>query len=178
MTTSLRTRLDTATNIALIGVALLIGAVLVKKHFLSDPPERSAGRRDFIAPGATLPLPGIEWKTHPRSLVLAMSTKCHYCGEGAPFYRQLAASAGQQGIRLMAVFPQPVEEGRKYLKSLDVPIGQVGQVDFRALKIRGTPALLLVNKDGVVENVWPGKLSPERQSQVMAALGSPAHSAL
>ena len=46
----------------------------------------------------------------------------------------------------------------------------VRQVPLNTLGVRGTPTLLLVNDAGVVTDVWVGKLEPDQQTQVLAAL--------
>jgi hypothetical protein len=40
------------------------------------------------------------------------------------------------------------------------------------LGVPGTPSLLLVNQAGTVEDTWIGKLSPERETEVLNRLQS------
>jgi hypothetical protein len=178
----MKPRLDTITNLTFIALAVLIGAVVVKKNFLSQsapaPPPATPGQRIFIAPGARLDVAGVDWKRNRQTLVLALSQGCHHCSAGAPFYRQLAAAAAERGLPMLALVPHAVEQGRKYLSDLQVPINDVRQVDLPALKIPGTPAVLLMDGEGKVEKIWPGKLSPDREAQVLAALSPAAQSTL
>jgi hypothetical protein len=52
-----------------------------------------------------------------------------------------------------------------------VHVDDVKQVPLNTLGVRGTPTLLLVNDAGVVTDVWTGKLQPDQEAQVLAALG-------
>lgn len=72
--------------------------------------------------------------------------------------------------RLLAVLPQSVEAGRKYLSDLGIAVDEVRQATPASLWVRGTPTLLLVNKDGVITSSWRGKLPPEKELEVMARL--------
>jgi hypothetical protein len=46
----------------------------------------------------------------------------------------------------------------------------VRQAGLGDLKVHGTPVLLLVGYNGVVDRVWIGKLKPERESEVLQSL--------
>ncbi|HEX8686998.1 MAG TPA: hypothetical protein VF654_10865, partial [Pyrinomonadaceae bacterium] len=59
-----------------------------------------------------------------------------------------------------------------YLRELNVPVGEVRQAAFKDLGVRGTPTLLLVNGEGVVTGSWFGKLSPEKEEEVLGRLKS------
>ena len=103
--------------------------------------------------------------------MLALSTGCHFCTESASFYKELVQKRAKQGnIRLIAVLPQPVDAGRKYLSDLGIAVDDVRQLAPNSLGVHGTPTLLLVNKDGVVTDSWRGKLSPDKELEVMARL--------
>jgi hypothetical protein len=58
----------------------------------------------------------------------------------------------------------------KYLADLGIAVDDVRQARLTSLGIRGTPTLLLVNKDGVVRSSWVGRLRPEKELEVMARL--------
>jgi peroxiredoxin len=160
--------LDTVGSVIVIGVALLVGAAMVKKYFFA--PDQPTISGEVISPGTHVPLAGVTWGAQ-RSVVLALSTRCHYCSENASFYRRLAESAAARGIQLVAVFPETVAESRKYLDDLGVPISRVEQAHEVLQLVRGTPTLLLVDREGNVERSWRGKLQAAREAEVLAALG-------
>ena len=156
-------KLDIATNIALVIVAVIASAVLVRNYLLS----RAGRDMPQIAVGEKLSLTGVDWQSNGTTLVLALAPGCDSCSESAPFYRRLTAELATQRVHLTAVLPASVEESREYLRSLKVEIADVRQGSFEALKIRGTPTLILVDQQGVVLNVWLGRLPPEKEQQVI-----------
>ena len=101
------------------------------------------------------------------TLVLALAPGCDSCSESAPFYRRLSADLATQRVHMTAVLPGSVEEGREYLRNLNVEIGDVRQGSFELLKIRGTPTLILIDEQGVVRNVWLGRFPTDKERQVI-----------
>jgi hypothetical protein len=121
--------------------------------------------------GKSISLPDTDWKRGDQTLVLVLSTGCHFCTESASFYKELVQKRAKQGnTRLVAVLPQPVDASRKYLSDLGIAVDDVRQLPPNSLGVRGTPTLLLVNKDGVVTDSWRGKLSPDKELEVMTRL--------
>lgn len=162
-------KLEILTNVAIIVVAILGGAALVKNQLLapSAPAQPPA-----IAVGEKIALPGVDWQANRRTVVLVLQRGCHFCAESAPFYQRLMAQVPAQGVHVLAVLPSSITEGQEYLRSLDVPIAEIKQGSFLDLKVRGTPTLILVDVSGTVRKVWFGKLPPEREAEVLAALAS------
>jgi hypothetical protein len=117
-------KIEIASHIAIIIVAILIGIVLVKNYLLPDSkPKSNASNNTAIASntgevgivGKAISLPDTNWEKNGQTLVLALSTGCHFCTESAPFYKELVQKRAKQGnIRLVAVLPQPIDDGRKY----------------------------------------------------------------
>jgi hypothetical protein len=70
----------------------------------------------------------------------------------------------------VAVLPQDVSEGRKYLNELGVPINEVRQSTLESLGVGGTPTLILVDNKGAVTDSWVGKLPPDKESEVLGHL--------
>jgi len=166
MTGTLTRKLELAANVAIITVAVVLCAVLVKTYLLAPTPQ--APQQSLV--GARVPVPEVDWRGNGRTLLLVLQKGCRFCAESAPFYQRLAGEAGQ--VRLVAVLPQQVEESREYLRELNVPVGEVRQAPFKDLGIRGTPTLLLVNGEGVVTGSWFGKLSPDKEEEVLSRLKS------
>lgn len=159
-------KIEAAANVAIIVVALLLGGVLVKRFLL---PGAEPARADPRVPAGTkATLPGVDWAKNGRTLVLVLSRDCRFCTESAPFYRRLAGEAGgRSDIRLVAVFPQTVEEGREYLDGLGVNVHEVMQAAPSSTGAGGTPTLILVDGGGVVRNSWVGKLAAPEESDVL-----------
>jgi len=169
---SLSGKIETTANVATIVVAVLLSAVLIKLYVLPSRAESKVpvASAPEVVRGKNLDgrLLGVDWTKNHRTLVLAISTTCHYCNESVPFFRTLG-TAGKD-VKMLAVLPQPVTEARQYLSNAGVRVDDVRQVPLNTLGVRGTPTLLLVNDAGVVTDVWVGKLEPDQQTQVLAAL--------
>ena len=176
-----------AANLAIIFLAVTLGAVLIKTYVAAPKPAltnsqpyqvtnqptsafpRPALPPDTqIQPGAKLEVPGIDWTKNGRTLVMAVSDKCHYCTESAPFYQQLAKS--HQNVRLIALLPQPPDQGRQYMDHLQVSVDEVRQAPLTTLGIRGTPTLILLDSGGAIVKAWRGKLTADKESEVLASL--------
>lgn len=164
-------RVELAANLAIIITALLLCTVLVKKYLFS--PATSVA--DKVAPakrpsqvGEKLSIQGVDWEKNGQTLILALSTTCHYCSESAPFYQQLVQKRG--GVRVVAVVPQNVDAGQQYLQKLGVHVDEVKQLTLESIRVQGTPTLLLVDGNGVVTNEWVGKLPAQREAEVIRRL--------
>lgn len=164
-------RVELLTNIAIIVVAVLVSAVLIRSYLLSGGERQSS---DYsVAEGKTLvgsklSLPGIDWAKNSRTLVFALSSSCRYCTESAPLYRQLTQARGETGAsRLVAVLPESVNDGQNYIQSLGFSVDEVKQMPLGSMGVKGTPTLIMVNARGVVTNTWEGKLLPPEEKEVL-----------
>ena len=163
---NLTKRIELLANVAIIVVALLLGAVLVKRYLLPQAPSPQAQAR--IQPGTKLSVPGVEWGKNERTLLLVLSTTCHYCTESSPFYQRLAQEKAKKGgVGLVAVLPQSVDESRKYLNGLGVAVDDVRQAGLDTVQVRGTPTLIVADRTGAVVESWVGKLPAEAEAEVL-----------
>ncbi|MFN2597666.1 MAG: peroxiredoxin family protein [Pyrinomonadaceae bacterium] len=113
-------------------------------------------------------IPGVDWAGSGQTLVLAVSDSCHFCSESADFYRRLAQEKAWPGsVRLIAVLPQEVDRGREYLDKLGVSVDQVEQAQLSSIGVRGTPTLLLIDSTGSLKTSWVGKLTPDKEGEVL-----------
>lgn len=162
-------RVELFANIAIILVAIALVFVLAKRYVFTGPTSETPQSNV----GAKLSLPGVDWSKSNKNLLLVLSDTCKYCTESAPFYQRLVQERAQrQTFGLTAGFSQPVSDGRKYLNGLGVGIDDVVELSPRAIRIRGTPTILLVNNAGVVTDEWLGKLPPEKEAEVLSRLQS------
>ena len=130
---------------------------------LSAPPARQ---------DASLGIPDVDWRRSKQTLVLVLREGCHFCSDSAEFYRQLAMESRQTKTKLVTVLPGSIEDSRKYLNDLKVPINEIRQSPLSKVNVRGTPTLLLVNEKGVVTKSWVGQLPRDRESEVLDAIRS------
>ncbi|MGH9453840.1 MAG: TlpA family protein disulfide reductase [Candidatus Acidiferrum sp.] len=168
---SLSAKIETTANAATVVAAVLLSIVLVKAYLLphSIAPTVIASAPEVVqGKSVDAHLLGVDWSKNHRTLVLAISTTCHFCKDSIPFYRKLGASGAD--VKMVAVLPQSVSEGKAYLSGEGVRVDGVRQVPLNKLGVRGTPTLLLVDEAGVVTDVWVGKLQPDQENQVLTAI--------
>lgn len=164
---NLTSRIELFANVAIILVAGLLSVVLVKGLFYRNQPRPMPQ----IQAGTKISLPDIDWAQKDQTLLITLQKGCHYCAESAPFYQRLAREVdSRQKTQLVAVLPQATTETLQYLSDLSVPISNVRQATLGSLKVAGTPTLIMVNREGIVTDVWIGKLSPEKESEVLSKL--------
>lgn len=169
---SISRKIEVTANVATIFVAVLISAVVVKTYVSPNAFARSAVvSAPEVVKGKSVDghALGVDWKKNRRTLVLAISTTCHFCKDSVPFYQKLGAV--EKDVKMVPVLPQPIAEAQKYFSDSGVHVDDVRQVPLNTLGVRGTPTLLLVNDAGVVTDVWVGKLQPDQEAQVLTAMG-------
>jgi hypothetical protein len=93
--------------------------------------------------------------------------------ESAPFYRRLQSEVGQ-GVKVVAVLSEPVEEAANYLTAEGIRPDGIKQVLLQRLGVRGTPTMMLVDERGRVSKVWTGKVQDADQNRVLEEIRSAA----
>ncbi len=167
--------IEVAASLATLVVAVLLSVVLVKTYLAPAPSPRITGSvrpADLVAPGTNLAkrVPDIDWNKHGGTLVLALSTHCHFCTESAPFFRQIKERIGKD-VKLVGVLPEPVAEAESYLSREGVQLDEVRQIPLGKVGVTGTPPMLLVNSKGIVTQTWVGKLAPDKQEEALKTIG-------
>jgi peroxiredoxin len=114
-------------------------------------------------------VPNVDWKQNEKSLVFFLRKDCVYCKLSAPFYRQLIADASQRKVKWLAVLPDSLEEGKVYLRSLNLPIENVQSESLSSYKIPATPSVLFVDSQGIVRSAWAGA-PPDRETRMREEL--------
>lgn len=169
---SIAGKIETTANLATIVVAILISAVIVRTYVFPPPDLRGAFVTSASEAVKGKSLAGrslaVDWAKNRHTLVLAISTTCHFCRDSVPFYQRLGAK--QKEVKIVAVLPQSVAEARQYLDGAGVHVDEIRQVPLNTLGVKGTPTLLLVNEVGVVTDVWVGKLQADQEAQVLTSL--------
>ncbi len=169
---TLNRTIETVANTAIIIVAVLLSITLLKPYIsnrqASRPEQSSHATTETLRIGANLAGTDVDFTKSRQTLVLAVSSTCHFCTESADFYKKLAQS--KNSARLVAVLPQSVEDGRTYLDKLGIQVDEVKHISLDSMGVTGTPTLLLVDNNGVIKNLWLGKLPHEEEAEVFKAL--------
>lgn len=171
---NIKSKIEVAANLSIIAVAVMLCVVLVKSYVISVPAGQTTGEpataEKRVKRGDTITVSGVDWQKNGKTLLLALSTTCHFCTQSGPFYQRLAKEHG--GAKLVALVPQSTEEGQSYLKRLRVEVDEVRQASLAGIGVNGTPTLILVDGNGVIADVWVGALTPDREDEVVGRLGA------
>lgn len=171
-------------NIAVINLALIGSIVLVKQYFFgSQQPTETAiktqqanlskqpaarSQEDVI--GKSMTLENVNWKENKKTVILYLSTTCRYCNESVTFYQRLVKENAGNKVKLVAVFPQPLNESREYLGSNEISVDRLFSDSLKSIGVTATPTLLLVNGEGIVTDHWRGKLTKDTEEEVISRL--------
>jgi hypothetical protein len=132
---NLKDKIELIANLSIIVVAVLLCIVSVKSYIIPAPVQNSAAApteaRKITKRGDPVTLSGVDWQKNGRTLLLALSTTCHFCTQSGPFYQRIVKEHGN--AQLVALVPQAVDEGQDYLKKLGVIIDDVRQVSLDSL---------------------------------------------
>jgi hypothetical protein len=170
----MRLRLETATNAATIITCVAVVAVLADRWF-GKPPERLPPT--YEVGEAITDLPAVDFRVAERTLLLAASEDCRYCEASIPFYKRVAsrlgAGSGATPVQVVLITVDDHVRAQRFVQSSGLTNAQVVRLTpeaMNALKVPGTPTLLLADRSGKVVGAWVGKLNEEREREVLAAI--------
>jgi len=105
--------------------------------------------------------------------VLAIRTGCPYCEASLPFYRQLGEQEKGNALHahVLIVMPNDAVSGSSFLRKDDVDVQVIFGQRLGALRVSGTPTVLLLDSSGRIERAWMGQLTPLGEKDVMNAAG-------
>lgn len=174
-------KVEMLANVAVIITSVVLCSVLVKKSFFTasqtvtkataprTSPFDNASSKSALQPGMKLSLAGIDWSKNRRTILLVLSTTCHFCTESAPFYQKLQQRK-PDNLQIVAVLPQAIEDSRKYLNKLGVSVSEMVQAPLASVSVTGTPTLMLIDSNGIIKHSWIGKLSDGQTEEVLALI--------
>src|ERR1700757_4688499 len=116
-------KIEALANISIIIAALLFCATLVHEKWLYKPGGLApSAQTENRLQGTNLNIPGVTWDHADKTLVMALSTQCHFCQESVPFYKELTASPAVRAKRIvvLAVFPQQQSEAESFVKASEI----------------------------------------------------------
>ncbi len=177
-----KSTLDTIANIAIILVCAIAAVVLsfsLRDRFFPRP---SAAAGPQVTKGEVYAqLKNVVPAGSNRALVVAVQPGCHFCNDSLPFYKQIIDQRNEKksGVKFVAAVPTAdkpedaqklsTEESAKFATAGAQPDSMVN-LDFAAIKVPGTPTLMLVDNTGKVLNVWVGKLDSGGEKEVFEVL--------
>ena len=161
--------IEVTANVAIICVAISLGVVLISRTIRSYRMTVSESINTALVKDQKIQLPGVDWSKNQQTLVMAISSTCHFCTESAAFYRDIRA---RTHVHTIAVLPQSINEAHDYLSNLGIEVDEVLQAPLSSIDVNGTPTLKLVGRDGTVIRTWIGKLPPESEKEVLLSVGN------
>jgi hypothetical protein len=144
------------------GLLLLSGALLLVRN--SD----AGGLAGSRAPA----LPGVEYDESVATVLIVIQIGCQFCENSMTFYRRLAERRAEWLVRFAVVMPDEREVAEEYLLERELSFRLVRVDRLSHLGVRGTPAILVVDPQGIVVSDYQGELSPREQESLLEKLGS------
>lgn len=166
-----RSKLDVVANVAIIVTCLIAAVVLVRREFFPPRPEAPPGS---VAAGEQLDVLHGALPAANRTLVIAVAPGCHFCNDSMPFYKHLLEErdSSHSPVKVVAAVSTPEAQADEQTKmsANGVKPDAFVHVDFRQIKVPGTPTVLLVDGQGKVLSVWMGKLDERGEHEVLKTL--------
>lgn len=159
---------NVATTVAaiLVSIVLLMVFVFPRHATRAALPDVEPSQKGMNLKSA---VPGVDWNKNGRTLVMAISTQCHFCTESLPLFQRITSDSGPH-IRTLALLPQTKADAAEYLRKGGVRVDDIRQLTLSSIGVQGTPTLLLVDAAGTVTRVWYGKLSNDQENDLLAEL--------
>jgi hypothetical protein len=159
------TKLETATHVFLIALCCLAGGLLIEQRFFSEPDSGPAPN----LVGREVKLPGADWQSAPVSVLLQISSTCHFCNDSMPFYRQLMAArqAAAAKVPVIVASADAVAVMQQHLADQQVSVDKVlhSRLDgFGTI----TPTVYIVDSKGMVRRVFVGELDSSGQKELLS----------
>lgn len=174
MPSNLRANIELGINIVIAVAVVVVAGVVVKRYAFPQPVSSNGGQQQqqrALTVGSRINIPDIDLAQNKKTLVFFLKKDCVFCKASAPIYRELIADAAKKNVKWLAILPNPVEEGKEYVHSLDLPIEIVQSGSLAAYKIPGTPTVLLADGSGTVRSIWIGDVSG-RENDIRAELAA------
>jgi hypothetical protein len=165
---TLRHTLEVTTNLAVLAVCITIAVTLVRgrqSQLQGSNSTSTESRKGQVFPA----IENVSYDKAESTLVLALNTQCKFCRESLPFYRKLL-STHSPTTQIAIIFPNPDKEVLEFVDEAKLPAPAVGGQDFSKFQIDGTPTLVLVGRNGKVQDLWAGELTAAREKQVLSAI--------
>jgi hypothetical protein len=165
-TSGSKNTLGVVTNVAVLLAATALITTLSWGFFVKQQTPTAGG--GFRKGAAAPTLPDVDYASAPKTLLIVLNTRCHFCTESIPFYNSLVEKHPR--ARILAVFPNDESEVKEYARQQQLNSEVVAGVNFRSLQVESTPTMILVDGDGKILDFWIGKLSAANQALVTAAV--------
>ena len=162
--------MNRAANVFLLSTLMALGVVVWLQYRAPAATAKEKQNPFAYAHGGKAPqIAGVNFALHRQSLIVFLSTSCHYCRESAPFYNRMAdyASRATSDLGFYPVFAEPESAVLASEEKLKLSAKPVTNANFSLLRIHSTPTALLVDRNGIVTQFWIGT-SPSVENDIQA----------
>jgi hypothetical protein len=121
------------------------------------------------ASGQRVDVPAAWYESSPKTLIIFGRASCAACEKAQPFLKGLVTRLNGRASAVLAHPPGGEAEDIAFARSLGVTDDRIVVVGG-GLRVRATPTLVLVNRDGTVLEAWEGTGPPERQSSILKTI--------
>jgi AhpC/TSA family len=161
--------LERLTYCALIGTSCLSTWVLIQNQILGPRATRHLSPRSLQ--GESISLGDVNWERAPRTVLLVLSARCHWCNESVPLYQRVSTLHKKGAFQLIAVSTGTKDELAEFLNANRIEVDRIVTVDAAKPGISGvTPNVLLVDRHGKVVSNWLGAMQPSTSSAFLEEL--------
>jgi hypothetical protein len=123
------------------------------------------------APGDLVDINAEAYQASPVSLVLFARSTCPACQRSADFHTQVVAAGRTRGIPSVLMTPsEDLDTERAYANRLGIAATDVHRVPPGSIKLRSVPALMVVDRAGLIRHVWFGAPDAAAQTTILAAV--------
>lgn len=120
-------------------------------------------------PGATIDTP-VEWhESSAYTLVLFARSSCEACQTAAPFFRELVRTVAEKHAVVFVTSRAEHEIDTAFASGLGLDSAAVKQA-VPGLRVRVTPTLVLVNRQGTIIEAWEGVGPDSNQAAIRNAI--------
>jgi hypothetical protein len=117
-------------------------------------------------------LEGIDFAKSNRTLLAFVASNCQFCIDSVPLYRAVEADRDRtrNGLLFVIAGREPLERLRAFATQYRLRPDRIVTLLNAAVGIRMTPTLVLVDRAGIVEQVWLGEQTGARGEAVLQHL--------
>lgn len=170
--------IEKAANLAIVVLCAAVVLEIGYRHFGGAPvasarvAPKPRPSRDYSIGERMDRIPGYTPQSGKSALFVVVKSTCGFCRSSMPFYQRLsrAVQEASDPVRLVAVCLEGTESCARFFDEHRVQTDTVVGVEPGTVRVFGTPTLILVDADGIVQSTWRGALKPEAERDVIVSL--------
>lgn len=163
----LRTYVEIFALLMVSAAAVLFGLKTATELLSSkEQPAEDVSQR-YRAGDRAPSIPGVDYGAKDKTVVFALSTRCRFCEENGPFYRETIEASRRSGrFQVVFAFSQENSDGSAFLDRIGLSglasqFHVTSRVDFGRIGIRATPTTIVVGRDGMIRRAKVGMVGTD-----------------